>query len=507
MAREPSRRYATMEAMADDLRAYLEDRVVRAHRTGALAEFAKWTRRNRGTAAALAAVLVVLVGGAVAFATLERANAERERDLAHQLAGEKATAERALAAEQEALALAKAETEKATHEAAVRGLTLEWMQTMFRAARPGYAERSGQYTMRQFLEGARSNLDKIESMSVTGLEEQDDEAVGQLQGVVAMTHHSLGEYELAAELFADAVRNLEASLGAGHGETINHRRSLANSLLASNQVDEAIEVARRALDDARGYLGENTPLTIWAMSDLGIALKLRGRFDEGDDRVGVALVDGGHPLRAADDRQEVDVGRAGLGQHVERVDRAAAGCEHRVDQQDLPLTDAVGQLLVVLDRAVGLRIPVEPEVADLPGRDQGEDRLDHHEPGPQDADDGGLRAGKQRRAGGRDRGLDLDRLGGEVAEGLVGGEERDLLAQGPEGRRLRALVAQHRDLVGDEWVVDDVQRSAHDRGAYAARPARASGRRPITAGASARGGRPRPGGPGPTPAPCRRPPP
>src|SRR5262249_41720672 len=50
MARNIPDRYPTMRALADDLRAYLEGRVVRAYEAGAVAEFRKWVRRNRGMA-------------------------------------------------------------------------------------------------------------------------------------------------------------------------------------------------------------------------------------------------------------------------------------------------------------------------------------------------------------------------------------------------------------------------------------------------------------------------
>ncbi len=64
MAREPSVRYTDARDLAHDLHAWLDGRVVRAHAQGALAEFGKWTRRNRLAAASLAAVLV----GSVAVA-------------------------------------------------------------------------------------------------------------------------------------------------------------------------------------------------------------------------------------------------------------------------------------------------------------------------------------------------------------------------------------------------------------------------------------------------------
>jgi formylglycine-generating enzyme required for sulfatase activity/serine/threonine protein kinase len=50
MAREPAARYADMQELGEDLRAYLEHRVVKAYQTGAVAEFKKWVKRNRGLA-------------------------------------------------------------------------------------------------------------------------------------------------------------------------------------------------------------------------------------------------------------------------------------------------------------------------------------------------------------------------------------------------------------------------------------------------------------------------
>ena len=80
MEREPSDRYPDMLALADDLRAYLENRVVSAHRTGPWTEFTKWVERNSGTAAALGALLLVVVGSGFALWAREQARSrERER--------------------------------------------------------------------------------------------------------------------------------------------------------------------------------------------------------------------------------------------------------------------------------------------------------------------------------------------------------------------------------------------------------------------------------------------
>jgi formylglycine-generating enzyme required for sulfatase activity/serine/threonine protein kinase len=61
MRRDPSKRYPNMIAMADDLRAYLEGRVVRAYETGAWAELKKWIKRNRMLASTLGAAAAIAV--------------------------------------------------------------------------------------------------------------------------------------------------------------------------------------------------------------------------------------------------------------------------------------------------------------------------------------------------------------------------------------------------------------------------------------------------------------
>ena len=69
MARDTELRYADMGELADDLRAFLEHRVVAAYRTGPLVEFRKWIERNRATAGALAALVlaVATIGFLVAW--------------------------------------------------------------------------------------------------------------------------------------------------------------------------------------------------------------------------------------------------------------------------------------------------------------------------------------------------------------------------------------------------------------------------------------------------------
>ncbi len=79
MSRDPGERYSDMGKMANDLRAFMEGRVVRAYRTGAVAEFQTWVKRNRGMAAAIAGGVVIAIGGLISTAVVQ---ARSNRDLA-----------------------------------------------------------------------------------------------------------------------------------------------------------------------------------------------------------------------------------------------------------------------------------------------------------------------------------------------------------------------------------------------------------------------------------------
>src|SRR5262249_23079821 len=66
--KDPQRRYPTADAMAEDLRRYLDDEPVLARRTTALERYARWARRHPGVAvlgAVLTAVLVLVTAGSI----------------------------------------------------------------------------------------------------------------------------------------------------------------------------------------------------------------------------------------------------------------------------------------------------------------------------------------------------------------------------------------------------------------------------------------------------------
>ena len=112
MAREAERRYGSMLELADDIQAYLENRVVRAYERGSLAEFKKWVVRNKGMAAGLAGMLVLGVASAIGFAWQQKLENARLEEQAQETEAARKEAE-------ENLKLAKA-SETSANESLVR---------------------------------------------------------------------------------------------------------------------------------------------------------------------------------------------------------------------------------------------------------------------------------------------------------------------------------------------------------------------------------------------------
>jgi formylglycine-generating enzyme required for sulfatase activity/serine/threonine protein kinase len=106
MSRELERRYADTLELANDLRAFLEHRVVLAYETGAWAEARKWVARNKPLAASLAAALVLLVVGLTASLLFKAHADEKALEAAEQAQIAGANARRA--SEQEQIATTKA---------------------------------------------------------------------------------------------------------------------------------------------------------------------------------------------------------------------------------------------------------------------------------------------------------------------------------------------------------------------------------------------------------------
>src|SRR5205807_1025291 len=99
LVKEPAGRYASAEALAEDLRRFLAGEPIVARPAGAAERAWRWARRRPGVAglsAAVAAMILLVVCGSLAFAwrlAKEKDRADESRQAAEQSAREARTAQ------------------------------------------------------------------------------------------------------------------------------------------------------------------------------------------------------------------------------------------------------------------------------------------------------------------------------------------------------------------------------------------------------------------------------
>jgi serine/threonine protein kinase len=246
-AKEPQRRYACAQDLAEDLRRFLADRPVLARRTPWTGHVWCWVRRNPGWAATLAAVagllLVMAVGGLVLNLRLQGALTE---------------ARAAAAAEKTATAAAKA------REAEARAVLQFVQDKVLAAARPkGEIGGLGQdVKLRQAVEAALPYLDK--SFADQPLIE------AQLRVTLGNSFMYLGEPNTAAAQFA-AARAIFARNDPDHPDMLWSMNNLANAYAALGQNNDALALHQETLARRRRQLGPEHPDTLLSMNNVAVA--------------------------------------------------------------------------------------------------------------------------------------------------------------------------------------------------------------------------------------------
>jgi eukaryotic-like serine/threonine-protein kinase len=240
MRKEPQRRYATAEQLAEDLRRHRRGLPVIArpdtfgYRTG------KWIRRNK-PAVVIAVLLVAFAVGMI----VQSIRVRRERDVAE-------------------AALASAE-----REATRAGKVSSFLEELFRISDPSES-RGRQVTARELLEkGAQSIAQE--------LSDQPE--------VQATLMHTMGSAYMGLGLYADAQKLFEQSLAirrrvfgdVDHADLAESLNSMGSILFYRRQYDAAAERHREALEMRRRLYGEEHAAVAQSLHGLALAT-----FNTGD---------------------------------------------------------------------------------------------------------------------------------------------------------------------------------------------------------------------------------
>ncbi len=246
LAKNPDERYTTAEEFASDLQAFIDHRPITARPPTPLQRLGKWSQRNRGLVAAgavaagiclvLLVVSNIMIAGQKALAveaaaseSIQRQNAERERDAAEQ---------------------AREQAEDVT----------QFLVEAFRSPDP---DRDGRtVTVVEVLDRA---VDDIDSREELGPQRKAD-----LLDAIGDTYLGLELGREAVPLF-EQVRGLrQDQLGERHAKTLDAMEDLAWAYRLAGRFREAVDLQERTLQLKREELGERHSSTLVSMNNLAI---------------------------------------------------------------------------------------------------------------------------------------------------------------------------------------------------------------------------------------------
>jgi tetratricopeptide (TPR) repeat protein len=263
LEKEPARRYASMSEAAADLRRFLAHEPIHARPSGPLTRTIKWVRRHPVLASSLAISLsAALVLAALLFETRRAQAAERDALNAAESAAQQAREE---AARAETAALQARESEASARlEASTSAEITAFLMGAFRAAAPEEA-RGEMPSARDVLdEGVRRIRGELQRLDQGPLRARILESLGS-------AYADLGVENSALTLLREAFDVALATLGPDAPSTWRIAGELAGQLGRRGQIEEALELHTRAVDELVRIQGPSEPTTLYAKLNLASA--------------------------------------------------------------------------------------------------------------------------------------------------------------------------------------------------------------------------------------------
>ena len=306
LRKERDRRYESPQALADDLRRYLDGRPLRAAPDSRAYLARKFVRRHKVPVAAAAAVFVALSAG-LAVALWQRGEAIRAQESeAEQRARADERAEAAERAEKseksradelkrvsdfQSQMLGQIDTTKAgvdlmndVRSRFAAALEKEGVPEAERASRTGAF--SQELVRVNATDAAAALIDRtILKPAIQSIGEQfgDQPAVdAQLRHALAELYRSIGLNESAVPLQESTLATRRRVLGEEHPETIQSISNMSVLLRELGRLAEAEPYHREALEKSRRILGEDHIETVIAISNMGGLLRAKGELSEAE---------------------------------------------------------------------------------------------------------------------------------------------------------------------------------------------------------------------------------
>ena len=312
LQKDPSRRYVSADALAEELRRYLSDEPILARPPARMEQLGRWVRKNKTTAisaAVVAAALIIATVVSISFAI----ETGRQRDAA-ELATKQADDQRTIAEAktEEARQSAEQANERADELQQVSDFQAKQLsrvdpQGMGQAIRTMVLDRAQVAGQRAGKDTAGLDTDRttletlLAGSDFTGLAlgvlneqifagtlrelenlETQPRVQARLLQVVAVTMKDLGLLERAFKPLQQALEIRRRTLGDDHPDTLVSINSLGMLLMNQGKYDEAEPLIREALEARRRRLGDEHPRTLTSINNLGGLLMEQGKFAEAE---------------------------------------------------------------------------------------------------------------------------------------------------------------------------------------------------------------------------------
>jgi eukaryotic-like serine/threonine-protein kinase len=234
LEKEPGRRYASAEGLAEELERWLRHEPIFARRTSAWMRGAKWARRRPAVAVAIA---LLIAGTCVSTWQAVRARqAERQ----------------------------------AKHEGTKQIKMAEFLLGVLRGIKPSVAAGRDTTMLREMLERAQSAL----GPELRGLPDIQAHLLLNMAGI----YNDLGDHRKAVALNREALNLFRAEYGPEHTNVIQCLNNLGLALGALGDAEAGEKANREALALCKKLLGNDHPQTVVALQNLGAVLYERGDF-------------------------------------------------------------------------------------------------------------------------------------------------------------------------------------------------------------------------------------
>jgi non-specific serine/threonine protein kinase/serine/threonine-protein kinase len=239
LEKERSRRYATANALAMDLRRHLLNEPVLAGPPSAIYRVGKFVRRHRVAAAAGGAIALLLVAFAATMA-VQAGRIARERDRANQ-------------------------------EAATAKQVSDFMVSLFRGFDPSEA-RGNTLTAREVLSRGARRIDE-------DLRDQP-QVQARMRATIGTVYTGLGLYAEAEAILKEAMQAQQRVLGEDSAETLATEHALANAYWYQRKYSEAEPLYVNVVNRRTRALGVDHRDTLQANFDLASVYLIQKRWPE-----------------------------------------------------------------------------------------------------------------------------------------------------------------------------------------------------------------------------------